>query len=408
MKQRPRIARDCLADMPTQSGVYFFLNARGNILYIGKATNLRSRVQSYFAGDIYAKRGPLIGEMVDLVSYVEYHPTDSALEALVLEAHLIKKHQPPYNTDGKSDRSFVYLVVTREAFPRLLIKRQREILEGKVKEPIRFSFGPFSSRHTLEQALKIIRKIFPFYTRVRSYNEQSNVYEQMGLSPGLGMSKQEYERNIQHIKLFFEGKKKQVIIRLEKQMQEYAHHLEFEKASEVKQRIFALNHIRDVALISDDSKHPHWSGVRIEAYDVAHTQGRHAVGVMTVLYDGEVEKKDYRKFKIKSFDGIDDNRALRELLERRFAHAEWEYPQLIVADGSVAQKGTVERYLAEIGQNDILVVACKKDQRHRVAEILGDSKIVQKYRQAILLANSEAHRFALDYHQQQRDKITRK
>ena len=406
--QRPGTTPKELAELPQQSGVYFFLNARGDILYVGKATNLRTRVRSYFAGDMLEKRGPLIDQMIGQIARIEWQTTDSALEALVLEAYLIKRHQPPHNTDGKSDKSFVYLVVTREEFPRLVIKRQREILEGKVKEPIRFSFGPFTSRHTLEQALKIIRRIFPFYSRSRSYDDTSNVYEQIGLAPGTNMNREEYERNIQHIKLFFEGKKKRVLQELEKQMQEYAENMEFEKAGEVKRRIYALNHIRDVALISDDTKHQRHDGIRIEAYDVAHTQGKYAVGVMTVLYDEEPDKKEYRKFRIKSFDGIDDNRALHELLERRFKHLEWELPDIIVADGSVAQKGTVERFLdtQELPEGKTIpVVACKKDEHHKVAEILGDSAVVRKHRRAILLSNSEAHRFAVDYHKQLRDKV---
>lgn len=406
--KRPGTDIDNLSELPQNSGVYFFLDQKGDILYIGKATNLRTRVRSYFAGDMLEKRGPLIEQMIGNITRIEWQETDSALEALVLEAHLIKKHMPPHNTDGKSDRSFVYLIITREEFPRLLIKRQREILEGKVREPIRFSFGPFSSRHTLEQALKIIRKIFPYHSKKQSYDEKSNVYQQIGLAPGTGMTTEEYERNIQHIKLFFEGKKKRILYELEKQMMEYATDEQFEKAEEIKRRIFALNHIRDVSLISDDTKHVQNTGMRIEAYDVAHMGGKYAVGVMTVLYDGEPDKKEYRKFRIKSFDSIDDNRALNELLERRFRHEEWELPKLIVADGSVAQKGTVDRFLAANNLEVIKTVACKKDERHKVAEILGDSAIVKKYRSAILLANNEAHRFAVEYHKQLRDKIKKK
>lgn len=406
MDKRLGVSADERATLPQSSGVYFFMSANNEILYIGKATNLRTRVASYFYGDMHEKRGPLIAQMIPLIRRVEYQETDSTLEALVLEAHLIKKHQPPYNSDGKSDRSFVYLIITKEDFPRLLIKRQKEILEGKVQEKILYSFGPFSSRHTLEQALKIMRKIFPFYTKKRGYDDQSNVYQQMGLAPGTNMNKREYRKNIRHIKLFFEGKKQRVLQELEKQMHEYAQAEEFEKAAEIRGRIFALNHIRDVSLISDDTKQVAQTGMRVEAYDVAHLQGKYAVGVMTVLYDGEIDKQEYRKFRIKSFEGSDDNRALEELLTRRFAHPEWELPDMIVADGSVAQKRTVERVLGAHNaiQKDIKVVACKKDERHTVAEILGDSALVQAHRQAILLANSEAHRFAIEYHRKVRDR----
>ena len=411
-----------LSAIPQTSGVYFFLGKRNgskaSILYVGKATNLRSRVRSYFAGDLLEKRGPLVASMLELTKSIGWLETDSVLEALVTEAHFIKKYQPVHNTDQKSDKSFVYLIITKEAFPRLLIKREREIFdkvngeakEGglgqkKVVEPIKYSFGPFTSRHTLEQALKIIRKIFPFYSKKHSYDAKSNVYQQIGLAPGTGMGEKEYMKNIKHIKLFFEGKKKRIVGELEKSMMQYAKAENFEKAEEIKRRLYALQHIRDVALTLDDAKHSQNTGYRVEAYDVAHLQGKHAVGVMTVLYDGHINKNEYRKFKIKSFSGIDDNRALQELLERRFAHREWEMPKLIVADGSVAQKGTVSRFLREQGlDKGIKVVACRKDEHHKVAEILGESAVVQKHRTAILLANSEAHRFAISYHKQVRSK----
>ncbi len=413
MKQRHTVALDELVKLPKESGVYFFVGIDTQtgddvILYIGRATNLRTRVQSYFNGDLLDKRGPLVAAMINETVRIDYQTTDSVLESVVLEPYLIKKYQPAHNTRDKSDRSFVYLIITKEEFPRLLVKRQREIIEGTVKEPIKYAFGPFSSRTTLDSALKIIRKIFPYYSRKLSYDERSNVYQQIGLAPGVGMSQKEYMKNIGHIKLFFEGKKKRIISELEKQMMMYAEKQEFEKADVIKRRLFALSHIRDVSLITDDQKQTGTRDVRIEAYDVAHLQGKFAVGVMTVLYGENPDKQEYRKFKIKSFDGIDDNRALNELLVRRFGHPEWDFPALIVADGSVAQRRTVERFLIEHNLEHIKVVACKKDAGHKVAEILGDTPVIEKYRKSILLSNSEAHRFAVEYHKQLRDKQFKK
>jgi len=413
VKQRLTVSIGELVKLPKESGVYFFIGldkktGEDIILYIGRATNLRTRVQSYFNGDLLEKRGPLVASMIPETVRIDYQTTDSVLESVVLEPYLIKKYQPAHNTRDKSDRSFVYLVITKEEYPRLLVKRQREIIEGTLKEPVKYAFGPFSSRTVLDSALKIIRKIFPYYSRRQSYDEKSNVYQQIGLAPGVGMNKEEYMKNIGHIKLFFEGKKKRIISELEKQMMGYAEKMEFEKAEEIKRRLFALSHIRDVSLITDDRRQTEDRDTRIEAYDVAHLQGKFAVGVMTVLYGENPDKQEYRKFKIKSFDGIDDNRALHELLERRFRHTGWEFPQLIVADGSVAQRRTVERFLVENNLEHIKVVACKKDVRHKVAEILGDAPVIAKYRQAILLSNSEAHRFAVEYHKQLRDKQFKK
>ena len=128
------------------------------------------------------------------------------------------------------------------------------------------------------------------------------------------------------------------------------------------------------------------------------------MGVMTVVENGEEQKDEYRKFIIKSFDGIDDNRALRELLERRFNHPEWSFPQMIVADGGVAQKRTVEQFLDQHNISNIVVVSCQKNKQHKVEAILGRKILVEKHQKGILLSNSEAHRFAIEFHRKKRAK----
>ena len=207
--ERVAVSLEKLTDLPDAPGVYFFTGEQDTILYIGRATSLRSRVRSYFTKDLIEKRSPLIASMIPDTVRIEYVPTESVLEAVVLEPYLIKRHMPLHNTRDKSDRSCVYLIITKEEFPRLLIKRQRELLEQKIKEPILYSFGPFTSRHTLEQALKILRKIFPFYSRRQSYDGKSNIYEKIGLAPGVGMRREEYRKYLNTSKMFVEGKKKQ-------------------------------------------------------------------------------------------------------------------------------------------------------------------------------------------------------
>lgn len=391
--------------LPDKPGVYIFRGGKRNILYIGKATSLRSRVASYFRRDIVSTRGPIIAGMVETVKTVDFIETDSVLEALILEAHLIKKHQPPYNTKEKDNKSFNYVVVTNEDFPRVITMRGREV-DTKLSE-IKYSFGPFPQGSVLREALAIVRRIFPFRDKCKVAQAKPCFNAQIGLCPGVctgDVSKTEYAKTIQRIKLFFEGKKKTLASGLERDMKVSARNLKFEEAGRIKRMIFALNHIQDVALI----KHPHRfnlgeEGFRIEAYDVAHISGTNTVGVMTVMEDGEHKKSDYRKFKIRTSTN-DDNASLYEILERRFAHTEWPMPKLIVVDGGKAQVNTAERALKEWGII-IPVVGVVKDEHHKPKGFLGDKDIILNRDRHILLANSEAHRFAIEYHRLLRGKL---
>lgn len=232
------------------------------------------------------------------------------------------------------------------------------------------------------------------------------------------MTKEEYAKQIENIILFFEGKKKRVIKNLQKQMELFSYSQEYEKAGDIKRRLFTLTHIQDVALIKDislprrslDSSGSGDSGsglgggeFRIESYDIAHLSGTNVVGVMTVVEDGEVKKSDYRKFKIKEDPGVNDTKALREVLARRLGHIEWRMPDLVVVDGGTAQKRAMEKVLRE-HKVSIPVVSVVKDEHHRPKEILGDKKWLIHER-AILLSNAEAHRFAITFHKLLRGKL---
>jgi len=382
--------------MPDKPGVYFFLKDK-KILYIGKATSLKERVKSYFGKDLIETRGPLIVDLAFKADKIDWQETDSVLEALILEAVLIKKYQPKYNTKEKSDKSFNYVCITKEALPKVILKR------GRILNPREFKafFGPFTNGSQLKEALKIVRKIFPFLDeKSKNYLE---FYRQINLVPDLDNRKM-YIENIRNIKLFFSGKKKQILRNLKKEMTEYAKNKEFEKAGEIKRQIFALQHINDVALLKlAPSAYSLAPIFRIEAYDIAHMGGRNMVGVMVVVQDGEAEKNEYRKFKIKTQTGSNDTGALLEVLERRLGHKEWRFPNLIVVDGSTAQINVAQSVLSR-NNISIPIVSVVKDDKHKAREIKGDEKIIQKYKKEIILANSEAHRFAITYHKNMRAK----
>ncbi len=397
---------------PDSPGVYFFKKGE-SILYIGKATSIKHRVKSYFNSDLRESRSVLIERMVEEADNIDFQETDSVLEALILESNLIKQYQPIYNTREKDGKSFNYVVITNEDYPRVFTAREKELQTIYDPEDLKYVFGPYTSGGSLNVALKIIRKIFPFRGKKdtsakKSKNtRKSRLNEEIGLTPkfSLGVEKKEYKKTIGHIKLFFEGKKKVVIRELEKEMKELAESKKFEEAEIVKRKIFSLQHINDVALISSKESS---SNIRIEGYDIAHISGSNMVGVMTVVEGGFPKPSDYRKFKIRSVEGSNDTGALKEVLERRLKHDEWTLPRLIVVDGGKAQINTANKVLKEFGY-EILVVSVVKDERHKPKNILGDKpsikKIIKENEREILLVNSEAHRFALSFHKQLRRKI---
>jgi len=405
------------AELPENPGIYFFKKGK-EILYVGKATSLRSRVRSYFSHDLIQTRGPFIVKMVLEADTITHTVTDSVLEALILEAYTIKEKQPQYNTKEKDDKSYNYVIITDEEYPRVLIERGRNLLKTK-EHVVKAMFGPFPNGQQLREALKIVRKIFPFRDKcvpasLQPITKNSKLptvakpcfNRQIGLCPGVctgEVSPKEYMKTIRNIELFFSGKKSQILKNLERDMKSCAKERQFEKAEGIKRKIFSLNHIQDVSLLKRDMLRDDILGTsdsfRIEAYDIAHHAGSSTVGVMVVWEDGELNKNQYRKFKIRG-DGsvtIDDTKNLSEVLLRRLGHAEWKLPNLIVVDGSVAQLNAAQTVLTERGFN-IEIVGVVKDDKHKAKEIIGKKGKIKNYEQQILLINAEAHRFAIAYH----------
>lgn len=396
-------------DLPDCPGVYYFLGPKKEILYIGKATSLKDRVKSYFDEDLLETRGPKLVKVLEEAVTIDYRTTDSVLEAIMLEAHEIQKWNPDGNTIGKDNKSFNMVVVTDEDFPRLIVVRSRSLAHWKsVKKDVKIKkfFGPFPHGAELREALKIIRKIFPYRDEKCKLTGQPCFNAQIGLCPGPcagWIGKREYRKQVRRIEMFFEGKKTELIKDLEKEMKSLAKLEKFEEAEKLKRTLYALEHIQDMALIKRDIERVSSADtVRIEAYDIAHLSGREAVGVMVVAEDGELNKSQYRKFKIK-LDKNDDVGNLREVIRRRFGHPEWDMPQIIVVDGGLAQINGAKAELKERGIA-IDVVSVVKDERHKAREIMGDSKLARAWGKSILLANADAHRFAIGYHRKLRNK----
>lgn len=393
--------------LPDCPGVYFFRDEEGNILYIGKATSLRDRVRSYFNPDLMKARGLRLVSMISAASTVTFQETASVLEALLLESKLIKDHQPTYNAREKDNKSFVCVVITKEDYPRVLPMRIRDFEKRFEKGDVLKVYGPFASMSQLREALKIIRRMFPYHDLCNYEQGKPCFNAQIKLCPGVCtgvISKEEYKRHIDNIRKLFEGKKTEIKKDLEKQMKEYATKQQFEKAAQARNTLFALDHIKDISLIQDEEILSFKDAAfRIEAYDVAHISGSDRVGVMTVIEGKEKLKAEYRKFKLPEKTN-DDYEGLREIMLRRFNHTEWRYPDLIVIDGGGGHKQTAEKVLSHLGLL-IPVVSVVKDDRHKPKDILGDRLHVDNHKKEILLANAEAHRFAIGYHKVLRNKV---
>ncbi len=397
--QREELRKFKLPDSP---GVYMFKKGR-KITYIGKATSLYDRVRSYFSSDLVKGRGERIVAMVQEAKSISHIPTNSVLEALILEAQLIKQHQPPYNIDEKDNKSFNYVVVTKEDFPRVLVVRGRELYQNWDTKDIAHNFGPFPHGMQLQEAMKLIRKIFPYRDKCIPNSGKPCFNYQIGLCPGVctnEMTKEEYKQRIKHICQFLSGNFKGLKRTLGLEMKAAATTEKFEEATQLRRQIHALEHVRDVSLIKDEHRVASGGGARIEAFDVAHTSGTETVAVMTVVHSGEPVKTAYRMFKIRTSTN-DDVASLKEVLSRRLNHPEWPLPRVFVVDGGKGQMNAAQRVLKTAGI-EVPLVGVVKNEFHKPERLIGDKRAIEAYEKDILLANSEAHRFAITWHRNRR------
>jgi excinuclease ABC subunit C len=420
------IGHRSIQTLPEVPGVYLFKKGR-KVLYVGKATSLRDRVKSYFDNDLIATRGPRIVDMVTRAQTVVHETTPTVLEALVREAALIKKYLPPANAIGKDDSTFLYVAITDEVIPRVLMVRGKDIdFKTNIADgfKVKSLHGPFPSSAQLKEALRLIQRIFPFFDTAKPVHiNPSNPSTPLGAGKHhqakIEFNKQikqypstidpkEYRKTIRNVELFLAGKGKALRATLEREMKAAAKTERFEDAAAVRRELYALDHVQDVSLIKDESMERARDTLaygRVEAYDTAHLGGTNAIGVMTALEDGEVSKKDYRTFKIRGVNKNDDIASLKELLTRRFNHSEWPFPRAIIIDGGSTHKKAAESVLKELNLV-IPVAAVVKDERHRPREVIGAQRAHLSEADAVL-ANSEAHRFSLSRHRRARSRNLR-
>jgi len=407
--------------LPNSSGVYLFRDGRRTVLYIGKATQLRSRVASYFTGN--DSRGERIFNMVAQSKTISFIETDTVLEAVILEANLIRKLKPKYNVDLKDDKSFTYIGVTKEDFPRFEMVRERELETQNAKRKTqnakkknmemrdyRRVYGPYTSKKQAETVLKILRRIFPFHS-TKKQSEKGCLYSQIGLCPAPHegrITKERYRKNIRNIEYVLRGQKKRLITTLEKEMNTLSQHGQYEEAAKKRDEVFALKHIRDIALLAEqNTKRRTQNTGRVECYDISHISGESPVASMIVFENGEPQPSEYRKFSIKYVKGIHDVGMMREVLARRLRRTEWPYPKTIVLDGGQGHVNMAEKLMTNLGVQGVAVLGVAKGPTRKKVdafpsitfpppeELIQDRELLESVRE-------EAHRFAITYHRKKR------
>lgn len=296
--------------LPDSPGVYYMKNAAGKIIYVGKAVNLKRRVSSYFQKAHEVR----IEQLVSEIDSISFKKTPSVLEALILEANEIKRLQPKYNVKERDDRSFIYLCFTNEKFPRPVFMRGHELKQVGVKK-FRSVFGPYLSTSSVSAALKILRKIFPYSTDEGKLR-RSCFYYHLKLCPGVCVGAIEsltYKKTIRRLELVFAGKKETVLKELKREMTSAAKDEQFEVAAKLRNQVFALEHIRDVAMLTRED-HPDFGppkkveGVidvfgRVEGYDISNISGVEAVASM-VVFETEELKKILKDNNFGNFGGV--------------------------------------------------------------------------------------------------------
>lgn len=418
-----KIVQEKLKKLPKEPGVYLYRNDKGRIIYVGKAVNLKNRVGSYFIGEHDVKTDELVRNIAD----IEWIIAGSEIEALILEAELIKRYKPKFNINLKDDKNYCYIKITHEDYPKISVVRQ--VVDDKSEY-----LGPFIDANAVRNSLKYLRKVFPFCTC--SLNPDSVcLYYHLGLCRGHGskyITSKEYQANVRGLVSFLGGKKEKIIADLTKQMKQHALLKEYEQAAETRDRLEALKRIRfehvmeekrelhlDKALAGlQEALNLRVIPARIECYDISNIFGRAAVGSMVVFENGIPAKNDYRRFEIKTVKRIDDFAMHQEVAKRRFGKLTTQnikdksfskMPDLVIIDGGKGQLSSVLDVVKPLGLKTTFIGLAKRYEELVTMDSLGNFGVVtlEPNSEAFFLIQrirDEAHRFAITYHRNLRSK----
>ncbi|MBR2710390.1 GIY-YIG nuclease family protein [Candidatus Saccharibacteria bacterium] len=400
-----------LSKLPASPGVYFHKNAAGEIIYVGKAAVLKNRVRQYFQKvqkDI--KTEALVREIAD----TDWIVVDTEMDALFLESEMIKRYMPKWNILLRDDKTVSYVRISmQDAVP--YVSFTRTPMDDKATY-----VGPFYGKTAVEKAVRMLRRIFPYYTK--PYGGKKTLDTDLGLTPGIEIGKttpQDYKRNLRKLIKYLEGGREKLLKDLEKTMYDEAAKGNYELAAEARDQLAGLKELKRKIVFSDKEfldissdqalkqlqmmlgleKPPR----RIEGYDISHQSGENTVASMVVFINGAAARSEYRKFKIRSSTN-DDLKSMQEVITRRLKHTEWDYPDLIVLDGGITQVNAVSSLTEPYG---IPVIGRDKSgdhsksasvkivtQNHNTIELSKGSHVAR----LIARIDEESHRFAITYH----------
>jgi excinuclease ABC subunit C len=412
---KPQTLREKFLSAPDSPGVYLMRDSQAQVLYVGKANSLRKRLASYLPGlsagagtrlcavpGLSAKTMALLDKVID----VEFRQSPNEAMALLLESRLIHELKPRYNISLRDDKSFPFIRISSGEFPSICITRKKEDTGGQY-------FGPYTNTKLLKNALKIIRCSFAYRSCKRLPNK-SCIYHKINLCPAPCIGKinhREYNRLIAGIVLILEGRENLLISELIKSMQDKSRALDFEGAARKRDQIIALsemfgkpssaNRRRELEDLKNRlglEKRP----MRIEGFDISNISGKQAVGSMVSFYAGAADKNNYRRFRIKSFQGIDDYKMLAEVVSRRYTRLVKEkaaLPDLVLIDGGRGHLLAAAKQLKELNLVIPLVSIAKENENVYSSQKIGkpdfqDTPAINLIRRV----RDEAHRFALGYH----------
>lgn len=422
--------RSIVAEIPLEPGVYFMKNAEGETLYIGKAKILRNRVRSYLSK---SNLSPKISILMSKVHMIDYVQTSTEIDALLLEAQLIRKYQPQYNKELKDDKSYPLLKITSDPYPRLVVTRNK-------KDKKAIYYGPFTDSKLLREAVDLMNNLFPI-RKCRRLPKTACLYYHIGqcIAPCIKDDvKEEYDRCIQELRNFLGGGKKSFVDYLSERMRLAADEYRFEDAQFFKEQIEALGKLRkkrysprkpevgiglaasmELKKILGLNRLPE----KIICFDVSNIQGDEAVASKVAFYRELPDKLGYRRYKIKGVDGINDYAMMQEAVRRMLIGIkegrEGFIPHVIMIDGGKGHIKAAAEVLKEQGfESTALISIAKKFETIYSAQSLlqGESDSVEDLKMPrdlpanhlLQRVRDEAHRFAITYHRHLKQKGIRR
>lgn len=417
-----------LKELPDKPGCYLMRDANGRIIYVGKAVSLRKRVQSYFRKAARRSADPKLRGLVKSIRDFDIIVVKSDAEAVLTEGRLIKDYRPYYNVLFKDDKRFIMLKVDlNEPFPRFRTCRIK-------KDDDATYFGPYVSSSSAKEALDFIEKKFglrkcgPRIPDQGTYKHCINDIVRFCSAPCVGkVDENEYRSHVEEACSFLSGKRPQYLGELRRRMDEASEKMEFEKAAAIRDTLFNLEQVirQGARVVKTPGMHMEdaRSGARelkqvmglkrqprvIEAYDISNISGTHAVASMVCSVDGVPRRNRYRRFRIKTVDGIDDPGMMAEVIRRRFkkiADEKGELPDLVLVDGGITQMGAARAELDQLGLGGVSVAGLAKRFEELYIGKQGSPVRLDKDSHGLMILRrirDEAHRFAIDYHRRLRN-----